>query len=166
MKKCLLLVVFLCSSALSLQAQQVFDIVMDNASRTVNNPTSSFSQVKLAQFKKTALTYMRQQEAADSLIDFRVLDNQAFYLSQFITLYLKEFIKYSTSADGQQLSSVVKLFIKASLDCPMWNDSDIATTQAYVGDNEELTPFSLDTDWQKAYEEAQFLLKQFSAQQP
>ncbi|MBR1838550.1 MAG: hypothetical protein IJ786_03240 [Bacteroidaceae bacterium] len=160
MKKLLSILTFLTLFVMTMPAQQVYDMVLDNATRTVNNPTSNFTQVKIAQFKKTALTYMRQQEAADSIIDFRVLDFQAYYLNQFLTLYLREFINYSAPNKGDMLSTVVKLFIKASLDCPMWNDPDTETTQAYIGDNEELTPFSIDTDWQKAYEEVQILLNQ------
>lgn len=147
-----------------LDAQQVYEMVLASATQTVNNPTSNFTQVRLAQFKKTALTYMRQQaESADTAVKYSVLDYQAFYLNQFITSFLRQVIRYSGENQGGQRQAILRLFIQCSLDNPMWNDPDTATTQAYITENEELTPFSLDTNWQKAFEESEALLKQFNS---
>jgi len=138
-------------------------MVFESASRTVNNPMSDYTSLRLAQFKKTALTYMRQKaETSDTLINVSLLDYQAYYLNQFITTYLKQVIRYGAEEQQGMRQNVIKLFVKASLDCPMWNDPNIELTQSYIGDNEELTPFSLDTDWQKAYEEVQILIDQLS----
>ncbi|MBP3227673.1 MAG: hypothetical protein J6M53_02690 [Bacteroidaceae bacterium] len=159
--KRLFLSLVLAAVAASVPAQQVYDMVFDSATRTVNDPTSSYTQVKLAQFKKTALTYMRvRAEASDTLVSYRVLDYQAYYLSQFTTAYLREILRYSGDHQKGNRETAIRMFIKASLDCPMWNDPDTATSQAYVSEDEELTPFSLDTDWQKAFEEVQYLLRQ------
>lgn len=43
------------------------------------------------------------------------------------------------------------MFMSASLCNPLFGDPDEETTHAYIKDGSELTPFSLDTDWQKAY---------------
>lgn len=143
------------------RAQQVYDMVLESATRTVNNPTSNYTQVQIAQFKKTALTYMRQQaEQCDTVVHSSVLDYQAYYLNLFITSYLKQIINYSGEHQKGMRQNIIRLFIKSSLDCPMWNDPDTETRQSYIGGNEEFTPFSLDTDWQKAYEESQLLLNQ------
>lgn len=143
------------------RSQQVYNMVFESATRTVNNPMSDYTQLRLAQFKKTALTYLRQKaEIADTVLNISLLDCQAYYLQQFITSYLKQVIRYSGEHQNGMRQAVIKLFIKSSLDCPLWKDSDVETTHSYIGDAEELTPFSLDTDWQKAYQEVNFLIQQ------
>ena len=168
MKRVLLIfAMMLATTCLPMQAQQVYDMVFESATRTVNNPMSDYTQIRIAQFKKTALTYLRQKaETADTLVNMRLLDYQAYYLQQFITFYLKQIIRYSGEQQKGMRQNVIRLFIKSSLDCPLWNDPDTEITQSYIGDTEELTPFSLDTDWQKAYEEVDFLIKQMPAQIP
>ncbi len=163
MKRIVLILALLVVTLPAMKAQQVYDMVFESASRTVNNPMSDYTSLRLAQFKKTALTYMRQKaEASDTLINVSLLDYQAYYLSQFVTTYLKQVIRYGSEEQKGMRQNVIKLFVKASLDCPMWNDPNTEITQSYIGDNEELTPFSLDTDWQKAYEEVQILIDQLS----
>ena len=49
--------------------------------------------------------------------------------------------------------------MKASEENPLFGDNDEETTLSYVKSGEELTPFSLDTDWQKAKTTAEILLK-------
>ena len=46
----------------------------------------------------------------------------------------------------------------ASKSNPLFNDPDAETTDAFMLDSNELTPFSLDTDWQKAYLAARNIL--------
>ena len=51
------------------------------------------------------------------------------------------------------------LFMDASISNPMFDDNDEETTMSYVKDGNELTPFSLNTDWQKAYAAVKSQLK-------
>ena len=48
---------------------------------------------------------------------------------------------------------VMECFKKASLDNPLFNDADKKNAQVYVRDQNSETPFSLDTDWEKAYDQ-------------
>jgi hypothetical protein len=34
---------------------------------------------------------------------------------------------------------------------PLFDDTDVETTEIYLQETDELTPFSLNTDWKKAY---------------
>ncbi len=167
MKRITIILVLAVTTLLPASAQDVYEMVLNNATRVVNDPTSNFTQVRLAQFKKTALTYMRHKaEASDTLVSFQVLDMQAFYLHQFLTSFLRQVIAYSDNEQAGLRQGVVRLFIRCSEENPMWNDPDTTITQAYIGDNEELTPFSLDTNWEKAFQQSEVLLKQFNSTYP
>ncbi len=37
----------------TLKAQEVYNLVLNNATRIVNNPTCSYTQIQIAQFKRT-----------------------------------------------------------------------------------------------------------------
>jgi hypothetical protein len=40
--------------------------------------------------------------------------------------------------------------VDATVSNPLFNDTDEETIYAFIQEGTELTPFSLDTDWQKA----------------
>lgn len=143
----LLLILALGAGLNALKAQEVFNMVMESATRVVNNPTSNYTATRIAQFKRTALTYMRNKafEQSDS-VSTEFLDRQALSLSEFTDLFFKEMLSHQ----GNERKECIVKFIKATDDNPMWHDTDRATADAYLGQG-ELTPFSLDTDWEKAY---------------
>ncbi len=133
------------------RAQDVYNIVLDNATRIVNSPTSSFTQTQIAQFKRTALIYMKKKafEETDS-VPSAFLDTQAYYLSEFITLFFDEILK-SKKMNEDKRKEKIMLFMDASVSNPMFDDKDQETTMSYINEGGELTPFCLNTDWQKAY---------------
>ena len=47
----------------------------------------------------------------------------------------------------------------ASCSNPLFNDPDKETVNSYINEGNELTPFCLDTDWEKAYAAAKAQLK-------
>lgn len=132
-------------------AQEVFNLVLGNATRVVNSPTSTFTQTQIAQFKRTALTYLKQKafEQTDS-VSTQFLDTQAYYLSEFVTLFFDEILKSKKLSDEERRKRIY-LFMDASVSNPLFNDPDEETTMSYIKNGGELTPFSLNTDWQKAY---------------
>lgn len=152
----LLLPLLLLAAGLQCQAQEVFNMVLQSATRVVNSPTSNFTATRVAQFKRTALTYMRDKafEQSDS-VKVAFLDTQAYYLSEFTTLFFNEILR----VQGPERKERIYLFMQASKECPQWHDPDTETTDAYII-ADELTPFSLDTDWEKAFAMAQVLLRQ------
>lgn len=148
-RKLFILIALLAISTTSLQvrAQEVYKMVLESATRVVNNPTTNFTLARVAQFKRTALTYMRNKafEQCDT-VQTLFLDTQAYYLNEFTDRFFREILKVS----GEARKECIMIFVKASQDNPMWRDPDKDTTESFVGTG-ELTPFSLDTDWEKAY---------------
>lgn len=160
MKRFVLFIIF----ALSLSAghaQDVYNYVLSNATRVVNNPTSSFTQTRIAQFKRTALIYLRSKAIeTKGEVTTEFLDNQAFYMSEFLTSFFKEVLRYDKKPEAAKRKAIVRLFMKASEESPLFNDTDEETTLSYVKSGEEITPFSLDTDWQRAFAASQVMLKE------
>ena len=147
-------------SAQKIQAQEIYNYVLDNATRTVNNPTSSFTQTRIAQFKRTALIYLRSQALEKrGKISTEFLDTQAYYLSEFLTAFLSDVVKCGKEDAKSARRRILEIYMKASETNPLFGDTDEETTLSYVKSGEDLTPFSLDTDWQKAKESAEILMK-------
>lgn len=132
-------------------SQEVFNLVLDNATKVVNSPTSGFAQAQIAQFKRTTLLYIKRKafERTDS-VPAKFLNTQAYYMSEFLSLFFNEILK-NKKADEEARKSKIMLFMNASAANPLFYDTDKETTMAFINDGGELTPFCLDTDWQKAY---------------
>ena len=88
----------------------------------------------------------------------RFLDVQAYYMSEFLTLFFKEILSDKKLSDEKKKNKIL-MFMDASCSNPLFNDSDKETINAYINEGNELTPFCLDTDWEKAYAAAQAQLK-------
>ena len=73
---------FLISLAVPAQAQKVYNTVMDNALHVLNSPSSPFTQVQIALFKRDALLYLRKKAVeANGTPTGKFLDTQAYFLS-------------------------------------------------------------------------------------
>lgn len=131
-------------------AQEIYKIVYQNAEQVLNNPASGVTKARIAQFKVSQLTYLRQKafETMPEVTD-RFLDVQAYYLSEFMTLYQSELVK-SNKETPEERAKKVMIFLDATVSNPLFGDTDEETIYAYIKEGTELTPFSLDTDWQKA----------------
>lgn len=149
MKK-LFLALLLGAFTFGANAQEIYKIVYQNAEQIINDPTSSITKAKIAQFKVSQLTYLRQK-AFETMpeVTNRFLDVQAYYLSEFMTLYQAELVK-SSPQSAEERSKLVMIFLDATVSNPLFGDTDEETIYAYIHEGTELTPFSLDTDWQKA----------------
>lgn len=146
---CITIIFFTVTEA---KSQTVFNMVLDNSIRIVNSPSSGFTQTQIAQFKRTALVYLRGK--AEGLVageDYvNLLDTQAYYMSEFITLFFDEILK-SKRLSEQKRKDKILLFMDASVSNPLFDDKDEETTMSFIYNGGELTPFCLNTDWQKAY---------------
>ena len=142
----LLLAVF----TMGASAQEIYKIVYQNAEQVINDPTSSITKAKIAQFKLSQLTYLRQKafETMPEVTD-RFLDVQAYYLTEFMALYQAELVKSATKS-VEERSKLAMIFLDATVSNPLFGDTDEETIYAYIKEGTELTPVSLDTDWQKA----------------
>ena len=125
-------------------------MVLDNATRIVNSPTSSFLNTQIAQFKRTALIYIKSKafERTDS-VPAKFLNTQAYYLTEFLNLFFAEMIKIKDLPEKARKQRILR-FMDASACNPLFHDPDEETTLSFVENGGEVTPFSLDTDWQKA----------------
>lgn len=151
MLKISLILLFLLSSGTTIKAQEVYNYVLNNATHTVQSPTSGFTQTRIAQFKQTALTYLRKKatETMPEVTD-QFLNTQAYYMSEFITLFFHEILK-SKKQDSEKKKAKIMLFMDASKSNPLFDDEDTETTDSYILEGNQLTPFSLNTDWPRAY---------------
>ncbi len=151
MKKLITLLLLFPIFTCKMQAQEVYNILLEEATRTVNNPASGFTQTRIAQFKLTSLTYLKQKAfEKQPEVNGHFLDTQAYYMSEFLALFFKEIIRDKKQSEEKKKKKIL-LFIDASISNPLFGDTDKATTLAYLEEDGELTPFSLDTDWEKAY---------------
>ncbi len=134
-----------------LPAQEVFNTVMESAQQVLNEPTSTFTNSQIAKFKVDELNYMKSKAAdTDTLSAADLLDVQSYYMSEFLSLFFTEII-YSAELSPEERKAKILLFIGASCDSPLFNDSDKEKINKYIDSDSQLTPFCLDTDWYKAY---------------
>lgn len=159
-KKLFILAFFTMALCPTGSAQEVYNYLLDSSTRTVNNPTSGFTATRIAQFKRTALIYMKSK-AFETMpeVTEQFLNTQAYYLSEFITLFFNEILK-DNKLDEKQRKEKIYLFMDASKCNPLFDDPDTETTDAYIIEGNELTPFSINTDWQKAWLAASNYLEQ------
>ncbi len=150
MKK-IILILFLAFFSNVAEAQEIYNIVLDGAKRVVNSPASSFTQTRIAQFKVTSLTYISQKAfETKEVVTEDFLDTQAYYLSEFLTCFFEEILT-NRKMEGEKKKERILLFIDATVSNPLFHDTDTATVHSYINSKGEVTPFSIDTDWQKAF---------------
>lgn len=151
MRRFLLVFLLACSAVVPAEAQAVFDMVLESAMRVVNNPMSGYMQTQVAQFKRTALVYIKQKSFEQKAeVDAEFLDTQAYYLSEFLTRFFAQVVSDASLPEAARKAHI-QIFMQASLANPLFGDEDHETVHAYVLDGSEVTPFSLDTDWERAH---------------
>lgn len=140
--------------------QNLYKKVFDNAISVVNNAASNDQQIQVNQFKITALNYISNQVKKNKQNrDTYFYDSQAVNLASFITDFETNIIKARAISKEKRLE-VIDCYRQASLDNALFNDADKETTYVYVNDKQTYTPFSLDTNWEKAYDQATAKIKE------
>ncbi|MCQ2112747.1 MAG: hypothetical protein MJY95_05320 [Bacteroidaceae bacterium] len=154
MKRIILTLVFAVVAMTAVNAQSLYKRVHDNATAVVNNAASNEQQIQINQFKITVLNYMMTQSKKRNLNkDDYFFDSQAVNLATFVTDFETNIIKARQISTEKRLA-VIECYRNASLQNPLFNDTDKDATYCYVNDKQTYTPFSLDTDWEKAYDQA------------
>jgi len=154
MKKILLLACLAVLSAGQLQAQSLFETVYKQAIAKVNDGQSSQETLDINQFEVTALNYLTSQVKTRGLKkDSYFYDSQAVNLKSFVDDFLF-YVNKARSVSAQKRKQVIECYRNASLQNPLFNDEDKQKVWCYVNDVQTYTPFSLDTDWEKAYDQA------------
>ena len=148
MKQFFVFFVFLLCNLQAAYSQEVYDLVLANATRAVNSPTSSYALIYL---KRKAFEQVKEVPAS-------FLDTQAYYLSEFVTLFFNEILKIKHLDEAKRKERIM-FFMEASLSNPLYNDPDEETTMSFITNGGEITPFCINTNWQKAYEAAKSQIK-------
>lgn len=157
MKKMIFTLLVLMVSVTGIQAQSLYDTVYKRATAVVNNPKSSDEEININQFKITALNYMSNQIKKRGLEkDSYFYDSQAVNLASFVTDFQANLAK----APAAKRTEVLKIYQDACKNNPMFKDNDKSTINCYVEDKLSPTPFCIDTNWEKAYDQATTQIKQ------
>lgn len=160
MKKVLTAAMLLAATSLTASAQSLYKTVLDKATAIVNNPASSEEQTQIAQFKVTCLNYIASQVVKrGTQVDSYFYDSQAVNLQSFITDYLVN-LENTRQLSPTKRSEVIKAYCTASTSNPLFRDVDKEKVNCYINDKATLTPFCVDTDWEKAYDQATSKVRQ------
>ncbi len=132
-------------------AQEIFNQVVASAKNIIDDPKASPVLLSIAQFKYTAMQYLCNTAIRRNGggVDGDFLDRQAYAMNNFLTLFLKDFAQVNPN-DQESMKQLVQRYWKASDDNPLFGDEDKETVRAFVNAEGSVTPFSLDTDWEKA----------------
>ncbi len=159
MKKIILTAIVALFAATGVNAQSLYKTVYDKATAVVNNPASSDEEIDINQFKVTCLNYMSTQVKKRGLKkDSYFYDSQAVNLTSFVTDFLANIEKARMISPAKR-TEVIKIYMDASKYNPMFKDTDKEKVNCYVNDKKSITPFCVDTDWEKAYDQATTLVK-------
>ena len=159
MRRIITMICLIVAGYAQVSAQQLYKKVFDNAIAVVNNAKSTDEQIQINQFKVTALNYMTSQvRKSGKEQDSYFYDSQAVNLASFITDFETNVMKARAMSTAKRLQ-VIEIYRNASLSNPLFKDEDKDKVYCYVNDKTTYTPFSLDTDWEKAYEAFKQIIK-------
>lgn len=159
MKSTILTLLVLALSFSTLKAQSLYKTVFDRATAVVNDPKSSDDAIEISQFKITALNYLvTEVKKRGWQKDSYFYDSQAVNLTSFVTDFQANLDKARSISPAKRMQ-IIKIYTEASKFNPLFKDTDKEKVNCYVNDKGTLTPFCLDTDWEKAYDQATTLAK-------
>ncbi len=157
MKKLLTAALLLLGLGQSATAQEVYNEVLAKAEAVVNDPKSDEVSLKIAHFKSTALRYLRTtalQKNEDVTTFF--LDTQAYYMSDFLGRFFADLARHQNDSETDRKATVLR-YVNASVGNPLFEDVDEETAEIFIEDKGNLTPFSLNTNWEKACQALDYL---------
>lgn len=159
MKHSIITLLLLAVTLTATAQERVFQTVYKMASKTANDPKEDPGVRRIAMFRVDAVTYLNTQTLSLLTDSARAvsgqeaahlsqqLDSMAYYMYDYVDLYLKEYQRARTDKSKQR---VIKLFRDISKTFPLFGDPDRELVWVYCNSEDSLTPFSLDTDWVKA----------------
>ncbi len=135
-------------------AQSLYNAVYDKAQSEVAVEKNA-ARKAVSQFKLNALNYIMnvcKKEGRDG--DARLLDLQAVNMESFVDDFL-EFEAKAEKISAAKKDEIVRVFTSASFAHPLFeNESPLVDGGAGA-----LLPFSLNTDWSAAYDQAEIVAK-------
>ncbi len=146
MKKLLIALVMM-GAASTMNAQEVFNYLLDKSEKIVNNPKASDFDLKVNQFKVTALRYIPTTGIKmKGGVSTEFMDVQAYSMNAFILSYFKAL---QTTPEAGRKDCIMR-YVKATRENPLYEDKDIENTEAFVNDPGGYTPFSINVNWENA----------------
>ena len=151
MKGLIFISFFVLANVLDIHAQDIFNQVVSNAKLVLDDPKADQFLLSVSQFKYTALQYLCTTSIKQNggSVEAPFLDRQAYALNHFITSYFKELAQAQNKSNSSQ-KDIMKRYWKASSQNPLFENQDKETTDSFLNDPACITPFSLNTDWEKA----------------
>ena len=138
----------------------MYNELLSSSIKVAEDETKDIETRKIATFKYDELNYMKQMVLPEVLKDttdlvtmnrvIKQLNEQSYAMYQFINLFFQR-LASTNKKDGKE--AVLALFKAASINNPMFNDTDKDLVLAYYNNDNYITQFSLDTDWVKALED-------------
>ncbi|UKK49846.1 hypothetical protein L6472_07205 [Prevotella sp. E13-17] len=162
MRKIILISSLFFTINISMSAQAVYTEIRKIAQKHIEDTNSQQIIKDINRFELDALNYMgmKMKEVMPDA-PASVLDDQAYALYQFINLYCRTLIDIKKQSKAQQIK-IINLFMDISYSNPFFKDPEKNIVLYYFSNEESLTRFSLDTDWQRAYVAASTELKKLS----
>ncbi|MBQ6063813.1 MAG: hypothetical protein IJK42_08930 [Prevotella sp.] len=159
MRKLMFVVAMMCMT-LTTNAQDVFNELLSSSLKVAEDESKDIETRKIATFKYDELNYMKQMVLPEVLKDttdlvtmnrvIKQLNEQSYAMYQFVNLF---FQRLASASKKDQKDIVISIFKAASINNPMFNDTDKDLVLAYYNNDNYITQFSLDTNWVKALEE-------------
>lgn len=153
MKKIIILALLFTATATNIKAQEIYDYLLDKSELVLNNPQSKDFDLKVAQFKVTAMRYFRKNIILqEGSVSSTWLDEQALALNEFVTNYLIELSQNSNASDATR-KKIIMRYNKASKNHAIFKNVDKEEAESFLYDKGGYTPFGLNTNWVKALAE-------------
>lgn len=154
MKKAIISLIILSSGALSINAQNLYKTVLERSQEVVSNPSSADEALSVSQFKIDVLNFITSEmKKAGVKKDPYFYDSQAVNLESFLTDYHDNMVK-AKAISAAKSTEIMKIYQNATIANTLVNEADEAKTHTYIIKGAKFTPFSLNTDWELAYDEA------------
>lgn len=131
-------------------AQELYNEVLKQADAVVNNPKADEISLKINHFKSTALRYLKSTalKKMDTVTE-QFLNTQAYYLSEFIGTYITELVKMQNDDEKTRKARILD-YINATVNNPLFEEADTEWVESFIADKDGLTPFSINTNWERA----------------
>ena len=154
MKKLFIIVLLLTVPKANINAQEIYDYLLDKSELVINNPESKDFDLKVAQFKVTAMRYFRKKIILqEGSVSSTWLDEQALALNEFVTNYLVE-LSQNSNGSNEIRKKIIMRYCKASANHTLFNNVDREEAESFIYDKGGYTPFCLNTNWVEALAES------------
>jgi len=151
MKKLIMPALALMLTSSAAKAQSLYLAVYEKA-KSSSQPSANSEEAKVNRFKVDALDYISKNLAKNGRAgDSYFLDSQAVNLTSFIDDYLTN-VQTAAKVSPAKRQEMVKCYANAAKSFPLFPADTLNAEPATAPD--ELLPFSLNTDWEKAYDKA------------